>query len=832
MFWMLALIVLAFTHRWVPQSRWLLVHMATLGIASNSIMVWGQHFADSLLHTRHDDKARAMQVRRLWALNLGILTACVGMIGAWPWVTTAGAVVVGLVFAAYAVQLVLQARDALPGRFGHVVRWYVCAAALLPVGATYGAVLSFSQPEPWQGRLLVAHVVVNMLGFVGLTATATLLTLWPTMLRTPMATWSERLHRVALPVLFGGVLVTAAAITVGWRWVAVVGLVAWLGGFVALAMPGIVNARRKPPRDFSTWSVAAAVSWVAGCVAWLLWQVASQPALDAERVKQVTVPLIVGGLVQLVLGAMSYLMPVVMGGGPSVVRAMNDVIGRGAGLRVTLVNAGLLAYLLVENSWALVVTSLFVFIGLASFVPLMIAMVRTFRREMAAKQDGALPPPLTPAERERLQADKPGRRDLLGAGIGLAGVAAAVVLLDGDRSSGGRQAEVPATGRTVEADISAEGMRFIPDHVVVAPGDRLVLHVVNNDPTQVHDLYFEGGATTGRLAPHQRADVDLGVVPGPVEGWCTIVGHKAMGMVFHVQTDAAATATTIDLTAAPGADYVIRDAVLPRAVTGMLDLPLVVQESSQEVAPGVQLKAMTYNGRVMGPPVVVARGTRIAAHLRNDGTMGHSIDFHAGDISPDAVMRTIPPGESLDYTFTVNRTGIWLYHCSTMPMSAHLAAGMYGAVVVPPEGLAKVDREYLLVQQDAYISTDGSVDTDKIAAEDPDLVMWNGHANQYVHAPLEASAGDRVRLWVLAAGPSRGCSFHVVGAQFDTVYKEGAYLLRSGGPGGTAGAQALDLAPAQGGFVEMVLREPGTYTFVNHAFVDAERGARGLIKVV
>ena len=87
-----------------------------------------------------------------------------------------------------------------------------------------------------------------------------------------------------------------------------------------------------------------------------------------------------------------------------------------------------------------------------------------------------------------------------------------------------------------------------------------------------------------------------------------------------------------------------------------------------------------------------------------------------------------------------------------------------------------------------------------------------------------------MRLWVLAAGPSRGISFHVVGGVFDTVFKEGAYLLRPGdGEGG--GAQALDLAAAQGWFVELVFDEPGTYTAVNHSFVEMERGARALIRV-
>ena len=100
--------------------------------------------------------------------------------------------------------------------------------------------------------------------------------------------------------------------------------------------------------------------------------------------------------------------------------------------------------------------------------------------------------------------------------------------------------------------------------------------------------------------------------------------------------------------------------------------------------------------------------------------------------------------------------------------------------------------------------------------------------------PLSARVGDRVRFWVLSAGPNRGSSFHVVGTQFDTVWTEGAYLLRRGvGPlGGTGGgSQVLDLAAAQGGFVELTPVEAGHYPFVTHVMADAERGARGILRV-
>ncbi len=180
-----------------------------------------------------------------------------------------------------------------------------------------------------------------------------------------------------------------------------------------------------------------------------------------------------------------------------------------------------------------------------------------------------------------------------------------------------------------------------------------------------------------------------------------------------------------------------------------------------------------------------------------------------------------------------------MYHCSTMPMSAHIAAGMHGAVVIEPAGLPQVDRSYVLVQSEVHLDGDGrsavrEVDAGSAASDTPDAVVFNGIANQYVARPLAARVGERVRLWVLAAGPNRGSSFHVVGSRFETVWSEGAYLLRDGaGPMGDkgGGSQVLDLAVAQGGFVELTPREPGRYAFVTHVMADAERGARGLLAV-
>jgi nitrite reductase (NO-forming) len=409
-------------------------------------------------------------------------------------------------------------------------------------------------------------------------------------------------------------------------------------------------------------------------------------------------------------------------------------------------------------------------------------------------------------------------------------------------------------------------MRFTPSRIEVPRGDRLVVVVTNADDENVHDLVLETGARTSRLAPGRTTRLDVGVVGRDLDGWCSVLGHRQMGMVLAVHaTGAAAAGGGTDATdpaagghsghqhgpaagtPAPAPDQqpgidgahahpgdvpaALQDAELPPLEDGRVHRrTLTVTEVEREVAPGVTQRLWTYNGSAPGPVLHGRVGDTFEITLVNDGTIGHSIDFHAGALAPDRPMRTIPPGESLTYTFTARKAGVWMYHCSSMPMSAHIANGMFGAVVIEPRDLAPVDRSYLLVQSEQYRGPQGGVvDVDKLRAERPDAVVFNGYPNQYDAQPLTAKVGERVRVWVLDAGPNRATSFHVVGAQFDTTYAEGTYLLRPGD--GDGGAQSLGLAAAQGGFVELTFPEAGHYPFVSHVMVDAERGAHGIFTV-
>ena len=448
------------------------------------------------------------------------------------------------------------------------------------------------------------------------------------------------------------------------------------------------------------------------------------------------------------------------------------------------------------------------------------------------------------------------RRGIL-MGLLTAGAAVVVGSVIGNRGQGGAAQDVSPTGNTVNATIKVEGLRFVPDTVDVTPGDRLVI-TLDNTADQVHDLVLATGQTTGRIAARAKGTLDAGIVAGPIEGWCSIAGHRAQGMVFHVTAGGASAGghqhgggqskhagsgndAVPDYSARLPADFKAFDAALPPAPASPDGGPMThrhtftVKEQVMQVGAGVTQRRLTFNGQVPGPVLRGKVGDTFEITLVNDGTMSHSLDFHAGITPPDKAMRSINPGESLVYTFKAQHSGIWLYHCSTSPMSLHLAAGMHGAVIIDPPGLPAVDREYAIVASEVYLGPEGGEpNTDKIAAKTPDLMTFNGVAFQYHQQPLKAKVGERVRFWVMAAGPSLPTSFHVVGLQFDQVFFEGAWTL--GGPSriGNAwsrGSQALGLQPAQGGFVECVASEPGHYVFVSHSFADMEKGAHGVLEV-
>jgi nitrite reductase (NO-forming) len=866
--WLAATVVVALVHPVVPAPRWLMIHLLLLGAVSHAILVWSRYFTDALLHTAGAD--RRGQERRLLLLNGGVVGVVTGVLtGVWP-LTLLGATAVGTAVVWHGWTILRQLRAALPSRFGSSVRYYVAAACFLPVGAGLGTVLARDPADPWHTRLVVAHASVNLLGWVGLTVVGTLVTLWPTMLRTRIAEGAERAASRALPVLVASILVAAGGAAAGVRPLVVAGVATYVAGLL-LTAPAFVDAlRRKPPTEFPAWSVLAGLGWLVGSLVALAVGIAtaSSWARAGDAFGWLTPFLAAGFGAQVLVGALSYLVPVALGGGPARVRAANLVLDRGAPLRLVLTNGGLVLCALAVPSVVRVLASILVLVSLASVLPLIVLAVRASRRTKTGASPAA-----DVASRSRPTGQVAG---LAGAAIAaLALAVAAGVAVDpvavGAAATPSVAAGVAATGETTTVRIEARDMRFTPSTIAVPAGNRLMIVLTNTDDQDVHDLVLDTGADSGRLAPGESARVDVGVVGRDLEGWCSVLGHRQMGMVLHVdatggrtvtaagstgheghqhgpsghdhgEADAGATSSqsleapateSLDLMAAPAPEWTARDAELPPLPRSRVHRrTLVVRDAVREVAPGVRQRLWTYGGTAPGPVLHGRVGDRFEITLVNRGSVGHSIDFHAGALAPQRPMRTIAPGESLTYRFRATRAGIWMYHCSSMPMSAHIANGLFGAVVIEPPDLPRVDRSYLLVQSELYLGDQGGeADAAKLAAEDPDLVVFNGYANQYDHAPLSARVGERVRVWVLDAGPNRPSSFHVVGGQFDTTYSEGAYLLRRGSRD-SGGAQSLGLQAAQGGFVELTFPEPGDYPFVSHLMVDAERGAHGLFRVI
>ncbi|QIK62503.1 multicopper oxidase domain-containing protein [Leucobacter viscericola] len=867
--WLAAAAVGVGVHRFVPHQVWLMVHLALLGTVSTAIYIWSQHFADTLLR-RPGLGGRVSLGLRLATHTVGAVLVVIGMLASQWMLVAAGGVLVGLAAFTHAFLLWRQLRGALPSRFRPLVRYYIVASLMLIGGVTLGILLASAEGGSEHVRLLVGHVAFNFLGWIGLTVTGTAILLWPTILHARMKDNADTGIRRALPLLSAGILIVALAAAVDAPLLVAVGLAVWLVGIAFPLYYGAQQAREMPPGTFAGWSVGAGISWLVLSVAGYLVVV----ALNPDWVRMVgalmwfLIPFVAGAAVQIVIGALSYLLSVVIGGSPQAGKVAAEMLDRHSAFRVVAFNGGLLLYLLPLPSLVKVLLSGFVFGVLITWGVLAVRAVVAARTHKKQQPEPVQPGGGVPLTLTQAPAPRPRFYGAITAAIGvLALVVCGGVALDPASAGIGTFAantRVTPTGQTTVAEVSVEGMRFVPATIEVPAGNELVINLTNTG-TDTHDLTLATGLSTPRLAPGQSATIEAGVIGGNVEGWCSIAGHRQMGMVLdivatglgagaeagsesgsgsesstaHHEGDsasavpAAGAATDIDLEHAPGKKFKPWDAALPPASAETVHrVTLKVSENVQEVAPGVTQTLWSFGGQTPGPALRGKIGDTFIITLQNDGSIGHSIDFHAGALAPDKPMRTIQPGESLEYTFTATRAGIWMYHCSTMPMSLHIANGMFGAVVIDPPDLSPVDHEYLVVQSELYLGEQGGVaNAAKIAAEAPDLVVFNGYANQYRFAPLTAKVGERVRVWVLDVGPSRPTSFHIVGGQFDTVFFEGDYQLKQGGSTGVGGSQALGLQAAQGGFVELAFPEAGNYSFVNHAMVDAERGANGLFKI-
>jgi nitrite reductase (NO-forming) len=299
---------------------------------------------------------------------------------------------------------------------------------------------------------------------------------------------------------------------------------------------------------------------------------------------------------------------------------------------------------------------------------------------------------------------------------------------------------------------------------------------------------------------------------------------------------------------AAGDSLTLDAALKPLTGSAVKEVRLDTTHKIIEIAPGVRFSAWTFGDQVPGPTIRAKVGDKIRFTMTNRSDeavpgmqltaapMMHSMDFHAAMVSPNDKYRSIAPGQTITFEFTLHYPGVFMYHCGTPMVLEHIASGMYGAVVVEPkEGYpTKVDREYVVLQSEFYAKVDPSgqkvdgaplyvLDGERLKNAQPTHTVFNGVFNGLVQNPLQAKPGERVRLFVLNVGPSKTSSFHVVGTIFDRVWFEGNPLNQF------RGMQTVLLGSSSSAIVEFMIPEEGSYIMVDHHFANASQGAVGII---
>ena len=273
------------------------------------------------------------------------------------------------------------------------------------------------------------------------------------------------------------------------------------------------------------------------------------------------------------------------------------------------------------------------------------------------------------------------------------------------------------------------------------------------------------------------------------------------------------------------------DALAPATPQGnTVNLTLTVKEQLVTIGPGVAYHAWTFNGTVPGPVLRVRQGQTVHFTLINDGNMPHSIDFHAAQTPWSVNYQPIPAGKSYSFTWRADYPGVFMYHCGAPVTIYHMANGMYGAIIVDPANGWAPAQEYVLVQSEFYTNQlpDGTsaIDPAKLDAGNPDYVVFNGYVNQYKDSPLVAKAGQRIRIFIVNAGPTLFSAFHVIGAIFSDTYVDGNPANHM------VGNQTVMIPPGGGIAVELTMPQAGLYPFVTHSFSGVSKGAIGVFKVI
>jgi nitrite reductase (NO-forming) len=436
-----------------------------------------------------------------------------------------------------------------------------------------------------------------------------------------------------------------------------------------------------------------------------------------------------------------------------------------------------------------------------------------------------------------------------------------------EESSTGRSLKYSLKTATVDGKMAYIGVGGGIDGVqnpalIANTGDTVQVTLTSGDGTE-HDISFPDFGVTSEHVVGQGKSVTISFLVdkgGTFSYFCTLPGHREAGMEGKFNVSGEDLASAENAASASSAENVstfgpvvvngdpttgtdiVRDPTDIPAPIGNRDaqnvrIDLEAVEMTGQLADGATYSYWTFNGKVPGPFFRVRVGDTVEVHLKNaaNSTMAHSVDFHAvTGPGGGAVFTNTPPGEETVFTFKTLIPGLFVYHCATPMVAEHIANGMYGMILVEPEGgLPPVDREFYVMQGEIYTKEAfGSTGllTENVQAllnENPEYFVFNGAVGGLTTThPLKANVGETVRIFFGVGGPNFTSSFHVIGEMFDRVY---SFASLTSEP--LTNVQTVPVSPGGATVVEFQLQVPGRYILVDHALARLQRGLAGYLLV-
>jgi nitrite reductase (NO-forming) len=393
-----------------------------------------------------------------------------------------------------------------------------------------------------------------------------------------------------------------------------------------------------------------------------------------------------------------------------------------------------------------------------------------------------------------------------------------------------------AEGRMVYLGVGGSIEGKVNPVLTAFEGQVVQLTLINGEGAE-HDIVFPDHDARSPRVTGKGASTTIAfraAKSGDFIYFCGVPGHRQAGMEGKfVVTPRAAPQTVVEADISREPDDLPPPVVTREPQTVRVDLLSIEVEG--RLAEGTTFGYWTFNGKVPGPFLRVRVGDTIDIHLKNsaDSAMIHSVDFHAATgPGGGAAALQVDPGQEKSMTWKALVPGLYVYHCATPMVAEHIANGMYGLILVEPEGgLPPVDREFYVMQGEIYTDVPfgqhGSAEfsVEKLLNERPEYFVFNGSVGALTKLhPLHAKVGDNVRIFFGVGGPNYTSSFHVIGEIFDKVYTLGGVQTPP-----LEGIQTVTV-PAGGAVItEFKVKVPGNYTLVDHALARAERGLLGVL---